>query len=108
MRVPLEKAVYRLLIVYGLPQSGGDPDKCNIDYIFEFEGYVFDIYDYYSEHLSLGYLSPIETPTEQFLKMRERGETPPEEPPPEVADRLQALIEDLLNYPIAANSGTVL
>jgi len=40
--------------------------------------------------------------------MRERGETPPGEAPPEVADRLQTLIEDLVNYPIAAKSGIIL
>jgi len=32
--------------------------------------------------------------------MKKRGKTPPEEPPPDATDRLQKIIEDLVNYPV--------
>ena len=108
LKVPLEKAVYRLLNVYGLPQGGGDPEKSTIDYLFEFEGCIFDVYDYYCEHISLGFISPIETPLNQLAEMRKRGKTPPEEPPPDVTNRLQKIIEDLVNYPVISGIGAMI
>jgi len=108
LKVSLEKAVYRLLQVFGLPQREGDPAENAIDYIFTFKGYVFTLYDSHSEELHLGYLSPVELPLGKRAEMRERGETPPGDPPPEVADEVQAMIEDLVNYPIAARTGAIL
>jgi len=108
LKVSLEKAVYRLLQILGLPQREGDPAENAIDYILTFNGYVFTLYDSHSEELHLGYLSPIETPFPQLVEMRKRGERPPEEPPPQVADELRLMIEDLVNYPIAARTGIIL
>jgi len=108
LKVSLEKAVYRLLQVYGLPQGGGDSSENTIEYLLGFKGYVFTLYDSHCETLHLGYLSPVELPLGKRAEMRERGETPPGDPPPEVADEVQAMIEDLVNYPIAARTGAIL
>lgn len=70
-------------------------------------GCAFTLCDSHSEALHLGCLSSAELPFGKRAEMRERGETPPGEPPPEMADE-QTMMGDLVNHPIAAKTVVIL